>query len=231
MRIGARRRYLILGKQQPDGISELRGRLDPEGRATIEAVFAKLAAPGMCNPCDESPCVDGDPSTEAAASDTRSTGQRNHDALTAMGRTLLASGALGSHNGLPVTMVISTTLQQLESGKGYAFTGGGCLLPMSEVIRQASSAHHYLAVFDKRTEEPLYLGRAKRLASKAQPDHALRRRMYGCYALGGRWPRPQLLGQGAKTCSICDLATSPPASAVSRNLASGRNPPLVMSEP
>jgi Domain of unknown function (DUF222) len=85
-----------------------------------------------------------------------------------MGRTLLASGALGSHNGLPVTMVISTTLQQLESGKGYAFTGGGCLLPMSEVIRQASSAHHYLAVFDKHTEEPLYLGRAKRLASKAQ---------------------------------------------------------------
>ena len=42
---------------------------------------------------------------------------------------LLTSEALGSHNGLPVTMVISTTLQELESGKGYAVTGGGSLLP------------------------------------------------------------------------------------------------------
>ena len=47
-------------------------------------------------------------------------------------------------------------------------TGGGSLLPMSEVIRQAGAAQHYLAVFDKHTEEPLYLGRAKRCASKAQ---------------------------------------------------------------
>ena len=63
----ARRRYLIIGKQQSDGMSEVRGRLDPEGRAMIEAVFAKLAAPGMCNPDDESPCLDGDPSTEASS--------------------------------------------------------------------------------------------------------------------------------------------------------------------
>jgi hypothetical protein len=155
-------------------MSEVRGRLDPEGRAVMDAVLAKLAAPGMCNPDDEAPCVDGDPSAEAAACDTRSTGQRNHDAVTAMGRALLASGQLGSHTGLPVTMVITTTLQDLESGKGHAVTGGGCLLPMSEVIRQASEAHHYLAVFDKHTEEPLYLGRAKRLAFKGAADHALR---------------------------------------------------------
>ena len=63
----ARRRYLILGRQQPDGMTELRGRLDPEARAAIEAVFAKLAAPGMCNPDDEAPCVDGDPPAQAAA--------------------------------------------------------------------------------------------------------------------------------------------------------------------
>ena len=39
---------------------------------------------------------------------------------------------------------------------------------MSDVIRQASAAHHYLVVFDDPTEEPLYLGRAKRLASTGQ---------------------------------------------------------------
>ena len=85
-----------------------------------------------------------------------------------MSRAILASGQLGSHKGLPVTMVISTTLKELETGKGHAVTGGGSLLPMSEVIRQASAAHHYLTVFDDHTEEPLYLGRAKRLASKGQ---------------------------------------------------------------
>jgi Domain of unknown function (DUF222) len=164
----ARRRYVTVGRQQPDGMSELRGLLDPQARATIEAVFAKLAAPGMCNPEDKSPCVDGEASAEAAAADLRSTGQRNHDALTAMGRALLVSGTLGSHNGLPVTMVVTTTLGELQSGKGHAVTGGGTLVPMTDVIRQAAAAHHYLVVFDNHEEEPLYLGRAKRLASKAQ---------------------------------------------------------------
>ena len=82
----------------------------------MEAVFATWAAPGMCNPDDEDPCVDGEPSPENVSGDVRSTGQRNHDALKAVCRAMLASGQLGSHNGLPVTMVISTTLKELESG-------------------------------------------------------------------------------------------------------------------
>lgn len=82
-------------------MSGMHGMLDPEARATIDAVFAKLAAPGMCNPDDETPCVDGEPSEEAAHGDIRSQGQRNHDALKAMGRGVLASGELGQHNGLP----------------------------------------------------------------------------------------------------------------------------------
>jgi hypothetical protein len=32
----------------------------------------------------------------------------------------------------------------------------------------ATHAHHYLAVFDKHTEVPLYLGRSKRIASAGQ---------------------------------------------------------------
>ena len=63
---------------------------------------------------------------------------------------------------------ISTTPQELESGRGHTVTGGGGLVPMSEVIRQAATAHHYLAVFDRHTGEALYLGRSRRLASVAQ---------------------------------------------------------------
>lgn len=164
----ARRRHLTIDKQGVDGLSRVHGLLDPEACATIDAAFAKLAAPGMCNPDDETPCVDGEPSEEAKHSDTRSQAQRNHDALKAMGRSVLASGELGNHNGLPSTIVVSTTLQELESAAGVAVTGGGTLLPMSDLIRLASHSHHYLAIFDKHTAEPLYLGRSKRLASAGQ---------------------------------------------------------------
>ncbi|OBI76204.1 HNH endonuclease signature motif containing protein [Mycobacterium sp. E740] len=164
----ARKRWLKFGPQQSDGMREVRGLLDPATGAALEAMLAKAAAPGRNNPDDEIPCVDGEPSAEAVQSDVRSVGQRNHDALNAMCRALLASGQLGSHNGLPATIVITATLQELEAGTGHGITGGGSLVPMSEVIRQAAAAHHYLAVFDKHTEEPLYLGRTKRLANRAQ---------------------------------------------------------------
>jgi hypothetical protein len=47
-------------------------------------------------------------------------------------------------------------------------TGGGTLLPMSDVIRQASHSHHYLVIFDGHTKEALYLGRTKRIATAGQ---------------------------------------------------------------
>ena len=103
----ARKRYLSLERQARDGMSKIHGFLDPEARATLEAVLAKLAAPGKCNPDDESPCVDGQPSHAHIQGDLRAQGQRNHDALTAMGRAILASGKLGRLNGLPCTVIVS----------------------------------------------------------------------------------------------------------------------------
>ena len=175
----ARRRYLTIDKQGIDGMSRIHGLLDPEARATVDAVFAKLAAPGMGNPEDENPCVDGEPSEEVVQGDARSQGQRNHDALKAMGRFVLASGVLGKHNGLPCTLIVSTTLQDLQSAAGVAVTAGGSLLPMRDVIRLASQSQHYLVIYDEHTREPLYCGRAKRFATPGQRIvlHALDR---GC---------------------------------------------------
>ncbi len=76
--------------------------------------FAKLAAPGMCNSADDEPCISGTPSQAAIQGDTRSLGQRNHDALLAAARALLASGELGQHNGLPASIIVTTTLDELE---------------------------------------------------------------------------------------------------------------------
>jgi len=162
----ARRRALTLGNQQADGMSELRGWLTPELRATLEAVLAKLAAPGMCNPLDDTACVDGPPSQQAIEKDTRSPAQRNHDALAAALRALLASGKLGQHNGLPASIIVTTTLAELEAAAGKGLTGGGTILPMSDVIRLARHARQYLAIFDKGKALALY--HTKRLASPGQ---------------------------------------------------------------
>ncbi len=145
----ARRRGLTLGNQQPDGMSQLRGWLTPEARATLEAVLAKLAAPGMCNPDDDTPCVDGSPSRAGHRGGSRSRGQRHHDGLLAALRAVLASGELGQHNGLPASIVVTTTLDELEAAAGRGLTGGGTIVPISDVIRLARHAHHYLAIFDK----------------------------------------------------------------------------------
>ncbi|MFD6196868.1 HNH endonuclease signature motif containing protein [Mycobacteriaceae bacterium NPDC060252] len=163
----ARRRGITIGQQGFDGMSAISGLLDPETRAYLDAVFAKLAAPGMCNPNDQSPVVDGEPAPEAAERDSRSSAQRNHDALKAISRMTLASGQLGSHHGLPVTVVVTTTLKELESGAGVAITGAGTRLPLRDLIRMAAHAHHYLTIFDD-DGRPLYLGRSKRIASTDQ---------------------------------------------------------------
>ena len=163
----ARRRGITVGPQGPDGMSKVTGLLTPEGRATFDAMMAPAAARGNCNPDDPTPGVDGDPG-EKAGTDQRTLAQRQHDALIAIGRAMLASGQLGSHHGLPATIIVSTTLHDLESASGHAVTGGGTLLPMRDVIRLASHAHHYLAVFDEHTREALYLGRTKRCASPGQ---------------------------------------------------------------
>ena len=183
----ANKRFITLGPQDEHGMSRISGRLDPEGRATFEAVQAKLAAPGMCNPDDDTPCTSGTPSQQQIDADRRTYGQRTHDAFTAVGRSVLSSGELGQLNGLPATIIVSTTLQDLESGRGSGVTAGGTLLPMSDVIRLATHAHHYLAVFDKHTAEPLYLGRTKRLASKGQRIVLLARDR-GCTFPGCRVP-------------------------------------------
>ena len=162
----ARKRGITLGEQQPDGMSRISGLITPELRAAIEPVWAKLAAPGACNPDDENPLVEEAPGEAAIRRDARSQAQRQHDGLLAGLRGLLVSGSLGQHNGLPVTIVVTTTLKELEAATGRAITGGGTVVPMSDVIRWAGHSHHYLALFDGC--KPLALYHAKRFASVAQ---------------------------------------------------------------
>jgi uncharacterized protein DUF222 len=164
----ARKRRVTVGRQGRDAMVSVSGDLTPQAWAVWEVIFAKYAAPGMCNPADDQPCTSGTPSQAQIDNDHRSLAQRQHDALLAVGRIALMSGELGHLNGLPVSVIIRTTLQDLESRAGIGVTGGGTKLPIADVIAMAAHAHHHLAVFDGATSQALALYRAKRVASPAQ---------------------------------------------------------------
>jgi hypothetical protein len=196
----ARRRALHLGPQGPDGMSRLTGLLDPQARAYFEAIDAAVR-PGRHQP-------DNNPDPDPNARDDRSPAQRSHDALKLALHTALASGGLGTHRGHPVTVIVTTTLAELNQAAHAALdpsvpmppparTGGGSRLPMPDLIRMAAQAIHYLAVFDDHTARPLYLGRQRRIATADQ-------RLI-CYARDRGCTRPHCLESGYR----CEVHHSP----------------------
>jgi Domain of unknown function (DUF222) len=193
----ARRRGLYLGAQGPDGMSRLSGLLDPEARAYLEAIEAAVR-PGRHQP----------DSADPEARDDRTPTQRCHDAFKLGLQTAIASGGLGTHRGHPVTVVVTTTLAELDRAAraladpsvpmpAPATTGGGSRLPMRDLIRMATKGIHYLAVFDDHIKRPLYLGRQKRVATADQ-------RLI-CYARDRGCTRPNCLEPGYR----CEVHHSP----------------------
>ncbi len=217
----ARQRGFTWCGQRADGMSIGKLIASPELRANLDAWLSRFAAPGVCNPDDQTPCVAGEPDDEQVRTDTRSPAQRQHDALNALVRGQLGDPKLGQHNGLPVTVIVSTTLQELTSASGRAVTGGGTLLPMPDVIRMARHAYHYLAVFDKHSERPLYLGRTRRIAS---PDQrvVLYAKDRGCTAPGCDVP-----GYWCEVHHVDDWATGGKTDADKLTFACGANHKLV----
>src|SRR6478672_2166349 len=184
----ARRRGVTLGQQGRDGMSRLSGFIDPETRCYVEAVSAAVR-PGRHLP-------DG---TLVETPDDRSGAQRRHDGIKLALKAGIASGALGAHRGHPVTVIVRTTLAELNQAAhavtnpavpmpAPARTGGDTALPMRDVIRMASDGIHYLAVFDDHSERPLYLGRQNRIATTDQ--------RIICYARDGGCTRPNCLEPG-----------------------------------
>jgi Domain of unknown function (DUF222) len=203
-----RRSGLSLGPQQPDGMSRVSGWIDPETRGYLEAVRAAVK-PGRHQPDTDPPQSDkprepepksesepepdeprlesgDDPATPALSEghrevkpDPRSARQRLHDAFKMGLRAAISTGVYGQHRGLPLTVIATTTLNELNQAAHAvndpaipmsppARTGGGSAIPMRDLIRMAANSIHYLAVFDDHSNRPLYLGRTKRIASADQ---------------------------------------------------------------
>ncbi|BBY26008.1 hypothetical protein MSEDJ_01040 [Mycolicibacterium sediminis] len=166
----ARRRSLIFGRQQDDAMTGVRGNLTPSAYAVWEALDARFSARGMCNPADEHPCTTGTPTQDQIDRDLRTLEQRRHDAFEYIGRMALDKTERGQHGGLPTTIIVRTTLQELATRAGIGVTGGGTLIPVADVLTMAArtDATNYLAVFDDATGAVLDLFRTRRTASVAQ---------------------------------------------------------------
>jgi hypothetical protein len=184
----ARRRAMVLGPQGRDGMSKFSGWVDPEARCYVETCAAAVR-PGRHRP---------DGSIEETPDD-RSAAQRCHDGLKLGLKAGIASGELGAHRGHAVTVIARTTLAELNQAAhavtdpdiampGPARTGGHTAVPMRDLIRMATDAIHYLAVFDDHSDRPLYLGRQKRIATADQ--------RIICYARDGGCTRPDCTESG-----------------------------------
>ena len=113
----ARHRGFTWSAQRSDGMSVGKLVASPELRANLDAWLARFAAPGMCNPDDQNPCVTGEPDQDLASKDSAATPSANTMPLNALVRGQLGDPKLGVHNGLPVTVIVSTTLQELSAAR------------------------------------------------------------------------------------------------------------------
>ncbi|WP_051122060.1 HNH endonuclease signature motif containing protein [Nocardia sp. 348MFTsu5.1] len=169
----AQKRDLKVSKQGADHMAGIKGTLDPTTKALWDIVAAKWAAQGMNNPDDpDSPTgsadkADAETLKAAAKRDTRTPGQRNHDAFKRLMEMVVGQGILGQHRGLPAQVIVTMTLEQLEAEAGLATTASGGVVPVRDALRLAGVSRKFLALLDDK-HRPLFLGREKRLATAYQ---------------------------------------------------------------
>jgi hypothetical protein len=129
----------------------------------VQPLFSALSKPV--------PSEDGIP-------DPRSAPQRRHDALLDLGRRVLRSGGLPDAGGVPATVLVTMTADQLPARAGLATTGRGGLLSLETALRLAAEAHIVPVVLDNAGGILRY-GLTRRVASTGQ-RLALAARDGGC---------------------------------------------------
>src|SRR5882757_293682 len=145
-----RRRHATLSGNR-DGSGELRAHLTPAVLAQWQAVLDPLAAP---RPSD------------ADGPDVRSPGQRMHDALADAAHKLLASNTLPPSGGVPATVLLTMTLDQLETRTGHVTTAHGGTISVHQALKEAGEAHVIPVVLDSKGI--LAYGQARRTATTNQ---------------------------------------------------------------
>lgn len=146
-----------------DGSGDFRLHLTPMANAMAHAVLDPLSQPRP---------------SEDAGPDTRTPAQRLHDAFEDALLCLLKDGGLPDTGGTPATLVLTMTLQDLESRTGCATTEHGGHVSVQEALRLAADASIIPVVFADTGGVVAY-GRERRLADPGQ-RRALAARDKGC---------------------------------------------------
>ncbi|WP_159067499.1 HNH endonuclease signature motif containing protein [Gordonia iterans] len=186
-----RRRTFNLQPQNRQLMSKVRALLTPVLRAKLEVILHQWATTGMNNPDDpdsprgaaDQPGLDPAVLAAAAERDTRTLGQRQHDALEALCDWALALAGPPAPTQIPSQVVVTVTDEDLARQAGIGWTATGTRIPVSDLVQFAADTIPYLAVFSQATGQVLYLGRASRFATAAQ-RLALFARDRGCTAPG-----------------------------------------------
>jgi len=148
-------------KQRRDGMWDLKGRLSATLGAQLNAILDPLAKPRT------SSIENADGTTTTKIPDERPSTQRLHDALDEACGKLLKSTDLPSVGGVPASVIITITIEDLLAKAGLAETADGSQFTADQLWRIADEADLWPIIID-RHGVPLALGRSQRLASKGQ---------------------------------------------------------------
>ena len=147
----ARRRSVSCSEQGLDLMARASMTMDPQLAALMREVHARWGQPGRLWP---------DPDT----SDTRTDGQRMHDAL--VHALQLALSADARRTGAPAAIVVRMDLEQLTTLAGCGETDGGIHVPVPQALSMARDNHWFLALCHEEMELKLF--RSRRTASRYQ---------------------------------------------------------------
>lgn len=156
-----RRRGLTIVTTPDRGGAVVSGRLTAKCAAVWQTIVDALSAPA---PADN-------------GVDERSATQRRHDGFLEAGLRILRSGSLPDCGGVPVTVLVTTSEEELHLPGGLARTAHGGLVSVDRLLGLAEIEIN--AVRFSTTGEVLSLGRERRLAQPAQ-RRALAARDGGC---------------------------------------------------
>jgi uncharacterized protein DUF222 len=164
------RRYLEL-KQRRDGMWHLAGRLSNTVGTQLNVILDPLTKP-------RSTAIEDDDGTVVDIPDQRPQVQRLHDALDEACARLLKAADQPSVGGIPASVVVTISLEDLLAKAALAETADGSQLTSDQLLRIADEAEIWPTIID-RNGVPLALGRSRRLASHGQ-TMALIARDAGC---------------------------------------------------
>ncbi|HEX3811238.1 MAG TPA: DUF222 domain-containing protein [Mycobacteriales bacterium] len=156
------------------GMDLIRGRLDAEGSATVQAALAPLMQPHAA---------------EDGVKDPRSPARRRADALVALSEQALNRGDLPTVAGERPHVTVTLSLADLRDGTGHATLNTGAPISLATARRIACDASVIPIVLGSDSE-PLDVGRASRTIPLGI-RRAVVARDIGCVHLGCDAPAPR----------------------------------------